>query len=40
MITLDKLVYASEITAMIIIISIVAIILGFKLSELFTKDKR
>lgn len=40
MITLEKLVFATEITGMLIIITIVAIILGYRLSEWFTKNKK
>jgi uncharacterized membrane protein YwzB len=37
MITLDKLVFAIEITGILIIMIIVAIILGYKLTEWFNK---
>ena len=38
--TLDKFIFATEITSMLIIIVIVAIILGYRLSEWITKDKK
>lgn len=40
MITLERITFATEITGMIIIIGVVAIILGYRLSEWFTKDKK
>jgi len=38
--TLEKFIFATEITSMLIIIAIVAIILGYRLSEWITKDKK
>jgi hypothetical protein len=40
MITLEKFMYVSEITIMIIILVIVAIYLGIKLTEWFFREKR
>jgi uncharacterized membrane protein YwzB len=40
MITLEKFIIATEITGMIIIITIVAIILGYRITEWYTKDKK
>lgn len=38
--TLEKFIFATEITSMLVIIAIVAIILGYRISEYFTKDKK